>query len=57
MRRTFLEGCKSVKSARKLAPWAAVVAKVNGGYMVWESLADAETWSAQRRSSVCPESM
>lgn len=48
MRQQFLEGCKSAKEARKLAPWAAVVIKVDGGYRAFESTTDAETWRRQK---------
>ena len=34
--------------ARKLAPWAAKVVKVDGGYMAFESVADYMTWKAQK---------
>jgi len=39
---------KTAAEARKLAPWAAKVAKVDGGYMAFESLADYATWKAQK---------
>lgn len=48
MRKTFLGGCKSAKTARKLAPWACRVIKVCGGYMAFESNDDAYTWVQQR---------
>jgi hypothetical protein len=44
----FLKGCKSSKQARKLAPWAAVVLKADGGYWAFESTADADQWRKQR---------
>lgn len=34
--------------ARKLAPWAAKVVKVDGGYRAFESLADYEIWKRQK---------
>lgn len=34
--------------AHKLAPWAAKVVKVDGGYMAFESVADYETWKRQK---------
>lgn len=34
--------------ARKLAPWAAKVVKVDGGYMAFESLSDYAPWKAQK---------
>jgi len=39
---------KTAAEARKLAPWAAKVAKVDGGYMAFESLDDYATWKAQK---------
>lgn len=48
MRAEFLAGCKSAQEARKLAPWASKVARVEGGYMAWESLSDYETWRKQK---------
>ncbi len=38
----------SAKSARKLAPWAAKVIKVEGGYMAFESVNDAKIWKNQK---------
>jgi hypothetical protein len=38
---------KSAASARKIAPWAAKVAKVEGGYMAFESLTDYAQWRKQ----------
>ena len=37
----------SAKQARKLAPWAAKVVKVEGGYMAFESVSDYQTWRKQ----------
>jgi hypothetical protein len=34
--------------ARKAAPWACVLAKVEGGYLAFESFADYRTWKNQR---------
>ena len=36
------------KQARLLAPWAAKVAKINGGYLAFESVADYQTWRKQK---------
>jgi hypothetical protein len=38
----------SVKQARKIAPWAAKVVKVDGGYKAFESVTDHQTWLRQR---------
>lgn len=48
MRKQFLVGCKSAKAARKLAPWACRVIKVDGGYLAFESNDDAYNWVSQR---------
>lgn len=39
---------KTAAQARKLAPWAAKVVKVDGGYRAFESLADYGTWKRQK---------
>ena len=39
---------KTAAAARKLAPWAAVVIKVAGGYLAFESAQDARTRRAQQ---------
>ena len=44
----FLAGITSARAARRAAPWASVVIKVDGGYMVFEFTADADRWKAQR---------
>lgn len=38
----------SAKQAHKLAPWAAKVVKVEGGYIAFESVADYQTWRKQK---------
>ena len=48
MRTEMLTGCKTAKEARKLAAWASVVRRVDGGYMAWESVADYRTWTRQK---------
>lgn len=48
MKTQLLIGCKSAKEAHKLAPWASVIKKVDGGYMAWESRADFDVWKAQK---------
>ncbi len=35
------------EAAEKLAPWAAEVIEVDGGYMAFESVEDAKTWESQ----------
>ena len=36
------------RQATEAAPWAAVIIKVEGGYLAFESVDDAATWRAQR---------
>lgn len=47
MRTEFITA-KTAAQARKLAPWAAKVVKVEGGYRAFESVADYETWKRQK---------
>jgi hypothetical protein len=47
MRKEFLE-VETRYQARKLAPWAAVIVKVSGGYMAFESADDYRIWKNQR---------
>ena len=47
MRQEMIE-VKTRKEAVKLAPWAAKIVKVSGGYMAFESIADFETWKKQK---------
>lgn len=46
MRTEFLQ--VTAAKARQLAPWAAKIVKVDGGYRAFESLADYETWKRQK---------
>ena len=39
---------KSAAEARKIAPWAAKIVKVEGGYMAFESVADYRTRKGQK---------
>ena len=39
---------KTAAQAKKAAPWAAKVAKVDGGYRCFELLADYATWRNQK---------
>ena len=47
MRKQLLVGCESLAEARRLAPWAAIRRKVDGGYMAFESVADFKLWLRQ----------
>lgn len=40
--------CASRSTARRRAPWAAAICKCEGGFLAFESSADAMTWKAQR---------
>lgn len=47
MRKEMVEAA-SRKEAFEMCPWAAAIYKVEGGYMCFESVADAETWKNQK---------
>lgn len=46
--KTQIIAAKSASAARKQAPWAAKVVKVEGGYMAFESVADYAQWRRQK---------
>lgn len=48
MRKEFLAGVKSSRTAKKLAPWACGVIKADGGYWAFESSDDAYRWVSQK---------
>lgn len=48
MRKQLIPNAKTAAEARKAAPWAAKVVKVEGGYMAFESVADYEVWKRQK---------
>ncbi|MGH6625128.1 MAG: hypothetical protein ACRECD_01050 [Burkholderiaceae bacterium] len=47
MRKEFVE-CKTRATAVRRCPWAAVIIKVDGGYMAFESVNDADVWRRQK---------
>lgn len=47
MRTEFVE-VETKEEAETACPWAAIVVEVEGGHMAFESMADYETWEAQR---------
>jgi hypothetical protein len=47
MRKQFVE-CATRYQARKLCPWAAVIAAVHGGYLCFESVSDYVVWRRQK---------
>ena len=47
MRREFVQ-CKSLKTAKRRAPWACEYAKVFGGWIAFESVEDYRVWLNQR---------
>lgn len=47
MRKVFIE-CGSRSTAKRRAPWAAVIARADGGWWAFESVADYATWRRQR---------
>lgn len=46
MRKQFIE-CRSRSAAKRQCPWAAKIAKADGGYWCFESTAEYETWRKQ----------
>lgn len=44
MTRTFLENCRSVSAARRLAPWATLFAKEKAGVWCWADTAAYHAW-------------
>jgi hypothetical protein len=46
MRKVFIDA-KSLKLAKKQAPWAAKIIKVDGGYIAFESVADHKVFKNQ----------
>ena len=46
MKTQFIQ-CDTMEQAIEVAPWAAVVVAVDGGYKAFESVADYETWVGQ----------
>lgn len=47
MRKQFVQ-CRYRHQALKECPWSSRVAKVNGGYMCFESISDYYTWRNQK---------
>lgn len=47
MRTEFLQ-VETVEEAEELAPWAATLVEVEGGYLAFESVANVRTWEDQR---------
>lgn len=47
MRQQFVDA-KTLQAAKKAAPWAEKIVKVEGGYHAFESIQDYETWKKQK---------
>lgn len=47
MRKEFIE-CACRKTAKRRATWAAVITKVDGGFMAFESVEEYYTWRNQK---------
>ena len=47
MRQQFIE-CKTRRTALRRAPWACTFAKVDGGFMAFESITDYKIWKNQK---------
>ena len=54
MKQQFIEmpeatySAEDLKKAHEIAPWAAKIVKVGGGYMAFESVPDYDLWRKQR---------
>lgn len=46
--RTETINAKTAAEAKKQAPWAAKVVKIEGGYKAFESVSDWQTWKNQK---------
>jgi hypothetical protein len=46
--REYLDGCRDSKEARRRAPWAAFVRRVDGGYMAFPTVDDYAMWKNQK---------
>lgn len=49
MRKEFIseDEAATLEEAEKIAPWAAEIIEVEGGWQAFESVTDADTWKAQ----------
>jgi hypothetical protein len=47
MRKQFIE-CKTRRTALRRCPWACIAAKLDGGFMVFESVTDYLIWKNQK---------
>ena len=47
MKKEFVE-CKSYATAKHRCPWAALIVRVEGGFLAFESVADYKTWKGQK---------
>lgn len=46
MRKEFV-ACSSYSTAWRRCPWAAVIVKVEGGFLAFESVTDYQIWKGQ----------
>lgn len=47
MRQELIE-CRSRSTAQRRCPWAAIIAKVEGGFRAFESVVDYAIWKRQK---------
>lgn len=47
MKKEFIE-CSARATAKRRAPWAAKIAKVEGGFYAFESVNDYKQWKNQK---------
>jgi len=48
MKQSYITDAKNYRAAKRIAPWAAVIAKTFGGFIAFESVADYATWRKQK---------
>lgn len=42
------DSADTIAQAKEIAPWAAEIVEVEGGYLAFESVTDFETWQRQQ---------
>jgi hypothetical protein len=47
MRQAYITEAKHYRAAKRIAPWAAIIAKASGGFIAFESVTDYYIWRKQ----------
>ena len=47
MRQAYITEANHYRAAKRIAPWAAIIAKAFGGFIAFESVADYYMWRKQ----------